>query len=118
MTHEPILTIRDLNTAFPDENGGLRALHNVSFDVHPREFICVLGPSGSGKTTLLRILAGLIKPTTGSFTFGHGVSFGDRYSDKLRAYLPNKNILSFSYLNGWTTPHYYLFLKRWLHWKL
>lgn len=47
-----------------------------------------------------------------SFTFGHGVSFGDRYSDKLRAYLPNKNILSFSYLNGWTTPHYYLFLKR------
>ena len=50
MTHEPILTIRDLNTVFPDENGGLRALHNVSFDVHPREFICVLGPSGSGKT--------------------------------------------------------------------
>jgi NitT/TauT family transport system ATP-binding protein len=72
MTHEPILTIRDLNTVFPDENGGLRALHNISFDVHPREFICVLGPSGSGKTTLLRILAGLIKPTSGSFTFGHG----------------------------------------------
>ena len=72
MSHTPILTIRNLNTVFPDENGGLRALHDVSFDVHPREFICVLGPSGSGKTTLLRILAGLIKPTSGSFTFGHG----------------------------------------------
>ncbi|HSM72122.1 MAG TPA: ABC transporter ATP-binding protein [Anaerolineales bacterium] len=72
MTHEPILTIRDLTAIFPDENGGLHALDNVSFDVHPREFICVLGPSGSGKTTLLRILAGLIKPTSGSFTFGHG----------------------------------------------
>ena len=72
MPHEPILTIRDLTTVFPDENGGLHALNNVSFDVHPREFICVLGPSGSGKTTLLRILAGLIKPTSGSFTFGHG----------------------------------------------
>jgi len=70
--NSPILTIRDLNTVFPDENGGLRALQDVSFDVHPREFICVLGPSGSGKTTLLRILAGLIKPTSGSFTFGHG----------------------------------------------
>jgi len=68
----PILTIRSLTTIFPDENGGLRALHDVSFDVHPREFICVLGPSGSGKTTLLRILAGLIRPTSGSFTFGHG----------------------------------------------
>jgi NitT/TauT family transport system ATP-binding protein len=57
---------------FPDNNGGLRVLQDISFDVHPREFICVLGPSGSGKTTLLRIFAGLIQPTAGSFTFGHG----------------------------------------------
>jgi NitT/TauT family transport system ATP-binding protein len=72
MTHIPILTIRNLSAVFPDNNGGLRALENVSFEVHPREFVCVLGPSGSGKTTLLRILAGLIPPTSGSFLFGHG----------------------------------------------
>ena len=72
MTHNPILTIHNLEAVFPDENGGLRALEDVSFDVHPREFICVLGPSGSGKTTLLRILAGLVAPTSGSFKFGHG----------------------------------------------
>ena len=72
MSHTPILTIRDLTTVFPNENGGLHALDNITFDVHPREFVCVLGPSGSGKTTLLRILAGLIKPTSGSFRFGHG----------------------------------------------
>jgi len=72
MPHTHILTINNLTTIFPDENGGLRALKDVTFNVHPREFICVLGPSGSGKTTLLRILAGLIKPTSGSFRFGHG----------------------------------------------
>src|SRR6185436_13848955 len=72
MPHTPILTIRDLSAVFPNENGGLRALEDISFDVHPREFVCVLGPSGSGKTTLLRILAGLIPPTSGSFMFGHG----------------------------------------------
>ena len=72
MPHTPILTIRNLTAIFPDNNGGLRALENISFDVHPREFVCVLGPSGSGKTTLLRILAGLISPTSGSFMFGHG----------------------------------------------
>lgn len=72
MSHTPILSIRHLSAVFPDNNGGLRALQDVSFDVHPREFVCVLGPSGSGKTTLLRILAGLLPPTSGSFMFGHG----------------------------------------------
>jgi len=72
MTHTPILAIHNLSAVFPNENGGLHALENISFDVHPREFVCVLGPSGSGKTTLLRILAGLIKPSSGSFMFGHG----------------------------------------------
>ena len=47
-----------------------------------------------------------------SFTFGHGVNYGERYSDLLRSYYPSKNILSLSRLNGWTTPHYYLFLKK------
>jgi NitT/TauT family transport system ATP-binding protein len=68
----PILTVRDLSTVFPDNNGGLRALEGVSFEVCPREFICVLGPSGSGKTTLLRVLAGLLEPTDGEVDFaGH-----------------------------------------------
>jgi len=68
----PILTLHDLSAVFQNGNGGVHALDTLSFHVHPREFVCVVGPSGSGKTTLLRILAGLLRPTSGSFTFGHG----------------------------------------------
>ena len=54
---------------FPNGNGGLQALDNISFEVRSQEFVCVLGPSGSGKSTLLRILAGLLLPTTGQVLF-------------------------------------------------
>jgi NitT/TauT family transport system ATP-binding protein len=72
MSQTLILAIRNLSAVFPDNNGGLRVLEDISFDVHPRQFVCVLGPSGSGKTTLLRILAGLVSPSSGTFMFGQG----------------------------------------------
>ena len=68
----PVLQVDQLSVIFPDNNGGLRALQNVSFDVCPQEFICVLGASGSGKTTLLRTLAGLLQPTGGVIRFSNG----------------------------------------------
>jgi len=70
-TTKPILTVQDLSLTFPDENGGLDALASASFTVQPQEFVCVLGPSGSGKSTLLRILAGLLEPSAGGYTFSH-----------------------------------------------
>jgi len=45
--------------------GETLAVDDVSFDVHPGEFLTMLGPSGCGKTTLLRIIAGFIQPSGG-----------------------------------------------------
>ena len=61
----PLLSVDDLAVWFPNGNGGLHALDRISFDVMPKEFVCIVGPSGSGKTTLLRLLAGLLRPTRG-----------------------------------------------------
>lgn len=44
----------------------VQALGNNDLDIATGEFITIVGPSGCGKSTLLRIIAGLIKPTTGS----------------------------------------------------
>ncbi len=42
---------------------------NLSFDVYAEEFVCILGPSGSGKSTILGLIAGFIKPNTGTILF-------------------------------------------------
>jgi len=42
------------------------ALHDVSLDVAAGEAVGLIGRNGSGKTTLLRLIAGIIKPTTGT----------------------------------------------------
>jgi ABC-2 type transport system ATP-binding protein len=46
------------------------AVEDVSFDLAPGEIFALLGPNGAGKTTTLRMLAGLIKPTSGSISIG------------------------------------------------
>ena len=66
---KPTLTVKNLSVVFPDHNNPLHALENISFEIREREFVCFLGPSGSGKTTLLRVLAGLLKPTSGNVNF-------------------------------------------------
>ncbi|HWR65877.1 MAG TPA: ABC transporter ATP-binding protein [Bellilinea sp.] len=66
---QPALQVSHLNVTYANENGGLRTLVDLSFEVYPNEFICILGPSGSGKTTLLRVLAGLLPPTSGEVRF-------------------------------------------------
>src|SRR3954447_20333117 len=50
--------------------GKVVALDHVDLDVRSGEFLTLLGPSGSGKTTLLMVLAGFIRPDSGSIRFG------------------------------------------------
>ena len=42
--------------------GDVKAVHDVSFEIHRGEFFSMLGPSGCGKTTTLRLLAGFEEP--------------------------------------------------------
>jgi len=69
------LSVRGVAKAFPNVRGGVStALEDITFDVAPGEFICLLGPSGCGKSTVLNVLAGLEAPDRGEVLLdGHPV---------------------------------------------
>jgi NitT/TauT family transport system ATP-binding protein len=52
----------------------VHALDNISIDVRPGEFVCLVGASGCGKSTLLSLVAGLDDPTAGTITLSGGGS--------------------------------------------
>jgi ABC-2 type transport system ATP-binding protein len=56
--------------------GAVRAVTDLSFTVEPGHVTGFLGPNGAGKTTSLRMLLGLVRPTSGSATFG-GTTYHD-----------------------------------------
>jgi len=45
------------------------ALKDVSFEIEPKEFVCLVGKSGAGKTTLLKLLMAEERPTSGRIFF-------------------------------------------------
>lgn len=52
------------------EASDTQAVHEVSLEVRPGEFLAIIGPSGCGKSTLLKAIAGLIPLSAGHVQFG------------------------------------------------
>jgi branched-chain amino acid transport system ATP-binding protein len=61
-----ILQVRNLTKAFT----GLVAVKDVSFDVAANEIVALIGPNGAGKTTCFNMIAGALKPSSGSVVLG------------------------------------------------
>ena len=60
-----LLTVDKLCKSF----GGLKAIHNLDFNVDEGEIVGIIGPNGSGKTTSLNLVTGFLKPDYGKITY-------------------------------------------------
>ena len=75
-----VYDLQDVGRSFPSTE----ALAGVNLSVREGEMLAIVGPSGSGKSTLLRILAGTLRPSTGSVSI-HGRRLRDYTPTDLRA---------------------------------
>lgn len=60
-----MLKIDKVSKSFEIDDKKLQVLKEVEFKVEDGDFLTIIGPSGCGKSTMLRIIADLIKPTSG-----------------------------------------------------
>lgn len=96
----PALVVRDLYKNF----GKIRAVDGISFDVKDGEIFGLIGPNGAGKTTTLRMIATLLKPSSGNIeVFGLNVLKEGEKIREMISYLPEeagayKNLKGIDYL--------------------
>lgn len=67
------------------------ALNNINLNIEKGKVVGILGPNGSGKTTLIKILAGLLRQTSGEVLID-GRSIGV-YTKSIVSYLPDRSFL-------------------------
>lgn len=82
---EPLLQVRDLRVSFRLDEGTVRAVDGVSFDVFPSQVVGIVGESGCGKSVTMRAVLQLIDPpgriTGGEILYRQG---GDKPIDLAR----------------------------------
>lgn len=71
--------------------GNFTAVDNISFQVNPGEIFAFLGVNGAGKTTTIRMLAGVLRPTTGIIKIGgYDILTQPNEAKQITGYIPDR----------------------------
>jgi ABC-2 type transport system ATP-binding protein len=85
-----LLTAHSVTKAF----GGFIAVDSLDFEVAPGEVFGFLGPNGAGKTTTMRMIAGLIRPSSGSIEIdGHDIVQSPIAAKAVTSFIPDRPYL-------------------------
>ena len=78
-----LLTCQDLCLGYD----GREILHNLNFEIHTGDYLCIVGENGSGKSTLMKTVLGLQQPMSGKVLTGDGLAQNEI------GYLPQQTIV-------------------------
>lgn len=93
-----LVELRNVSKIYHLGGEEIRALDNVSLDIHAGEFISIIGPSGSGKSTLMHILGCLDSPSKGTIQLD-GIMIQNASANELAAIRNQKIGFVFQFFN-------------------
>ena len=119
---EVLVSVKNLSIHF----GGLKAVDDVSFEIHKGEILGLLGPNGAGKTTCFNMISGVYKPSSGG-VYLDGVCTNGLPPHKMAALGVGRTFQVVKPFAGLTAeenvivalgmPHYSRFAGSWRFWK-
>lgn len=119
---EVLVSVKNLSIHF----GGLKAVDDVSFEIHKGEILGLLGPNGAGKTTCFNMISGVYKPSSGG-VYLDGVCTNGLPPHKMAALGVGRTFQVVKPFAGLTAeenvivalgmPHYSRFAGCWRFWK-
>ena len=83
--------------------GSFRAISDLTLRIDVGQFVGLFGPNGAGKTTLLKLVAGLLKPTSGTISLGFN---GSEPGRRNVGYVSHQSLL-YPEMTGYENLHFY-----------
>jgi len=82
-----VVQLSNINKSYEDKT----VYRDLNFEIVKGQKVCLVGPNGAGKSTLLKMLAGALKPDSGTIKYGHQVEKGYFSQTRLDVLSPNKS---------------------------
>jgi len=87
---KPLIDFQHIKKSYKTGDTVYEALHDLTVQIYPEEFVAIMGPSGSGKSTTMHIIGALDTPTSGTYLLnGKDIS---NYTDDQLAHIRNQEI--------------------------
>ncbi|WP_075619524.1 ABC transporter ATP-binding protein [Paenisporosarcina indica] len=97
MEKQPIVELRQLSKTI----GKKKIIDNLNLQLYPGQITGFLGPNGAGKTTTIRMMAGLMRPTSGE-VFVEGQSVTEHFEETMsKVGVIVENPEMYKYMSGW-----------------
>lgn len=97
MEQQPIVELRQLSKTI----GKKKIIDNLNLSLFPGQITGFLGPNGAGKTTTIRMMAGLMKPTSGEVVI-EGQTLNDHFEETMsKVGVIVENPEMYKYMSGW-----------------